>query len=118
MMIYNYADKFISGDDKKIIEHLRSSQSKGTLGLRTIKAVYHVDGLSGFYRGFWASSLVYAPSCFVFWPTYYWFQDLLRLAHKDKSFLLVDQAIAATLGGACSTIATNPMEGLSFLSHI
>lgn len=63
-----------------------------------------------FLRGFWASSLVYAPSCFVFWPTYYWIQELLSLLHKDKGFLLLDQAISATFGGACATIATNPME--------
>jgi len=110
MMIYNYADKFLSGNDKKIIEHLRSGKSSGTLGIRVLKAVHQTDGFAGFYRGFWASSLVYAPSCFVFWPSYYWIQDLLKVLHKDKSFLLLDQAIAATLGGAVSTIATNPME--------
>lgn len=49
-MIYNYADKFISGNDKKIIEYVRSDQSKGTLGLRVIRAVYRTDGLIGFYR--------------------------------------------------------------------
>lgn len=51
MMIFNYADKFISGNDKRIVDYLRSGKaSSGTLGLRVIKAVYHTDGLAGFYR--------------------------------------------------------------------
>ncbi|KAK0426698.1 hypothetical protein QR680_009852 [Steinernema hermaphroditum] len=113
MMIYNYAEKFIaSTSDQKVLEYLRSGKGSGTLGLRVIKAVYHSDGLAGFYRGFWASSLVYVPSCFVFWPVYYKIQDALKhLRHQEKSSsLLLDQAIAATIGGAVSTLATNPME--------
>ncbi|CAD5229851.1 unnamed protein product [Bursaphelenchus okinawaensis] len=110
MMIYNYADKFVGGSDKRILEFLRNNQASGTLGIRTVKAVYHCDGLAGFYRGFWASSLVYVPSCFVFWPVYYYVQDLLKKIQNEKGFLLLDQAIAATIGGAASTVATNPME--------
>uniref|UniRef100_A0A7E4W1H7 Mitochondrial carrier protein n=1 Tax=Panagrellus redivivus TaxID=6233 RepID=A0A7E4W1H7_PANRE len=109
MMIYNYADKFVTGSDKRILEYLRRTEGQGTLGLRVVKAIYHCDGLPGFYRAFWASSLVYAPSCFVFWPAYYYIQDMLKYVTHQK-YLLLDQAIAATLGGAASTIATNPME--------
>ncbi|CAD5233997.1 unnamed protein product [Bursaphelenchus xylophilus] len=112
MMIYNYADKFVGGSDKRIMEYLRAGKGSGFLGLRTVKAVYHYDGFKGFYRGFWASSFVYAPSCFVFWPVYYKVQELLKKLHNDKGFLLLDQAVAATIGGAASTIATNPMEVL------
>ena len=42
MMVYNYADRFISGNDKAIIEHLRAGQTTGTLGIRTVKAIYQV----------------------------------------------------------------------------
>ncbi|TKR59969.1 hypothetical protein L596_029571 [Steinernema carpocapsae] len=112
MMIYNYAEKFISGNDHKVLDYLRTN--KGTLGIRVIKAVYHSDGITGFYRGFWASTAVYVPTCFVFWPTYYKIQEVLKHIRKkvnlDDTSLLLDQAVAATLGGAVSTIATNPME--------
>lgn len=50
LMIYNYADKFVAGNDKRIIELLRTGDQKGTLGLRTVKAIYKVDGFFGFYR--------------------------------------------------------------------
>lgn len=115
MMIYNYADKFVSGNDKAIIDHLRSGQSTGTLGIRTLKAVYRIDGLSGFYRGFFASSMVYVPTCLVFWPTYYEAQFFLKalkeqVINLNHSYLLLDQAIAATFSGLVSTVATNPME--------
>ncbi|XGW19293.1 hypothetical protein V3C99_003265 [Haemonchus contortus] len=116
MMVYYKADKFISGNDKAVIEYLRNEKNpRLTLGLRTVRAIYNIDGLKGFFRGFWASSLVYVPSCLVFWPTYYWCQDFFnwvrrRSAREGQGTLLLDQAVAATLGGACSTICTNPME--------
>ncbi|KAH7721953.1 Protein Y43C5B.3 [Aphelenchoides avenae] len=126
MMIYNYADKFISGSDRRIIEHLRNDPNpRGTLGWRTVKAVYKNDGLLGFYRlvsasedgqvalcfrGAVASSFVYVPSCFIFWPVYYWSQDVLKVIHQGQSFLLLDQAISAIVGGAVSSVGTNPME--------
>ncbi|EYB92199.1 hypothetical protein Y032_0197g1591 [Ancylostoma ceylanicum] len=66
------------------------------------------------FSGFFASALVYVPSCLVFWPVYYWLQDLfnwMRRRTTDSSgLLLLDQAVAAALGGACSTVCTNPME--------
>ncbi|VDO90592.1 unnamed protein product, partial [Haemonchus placei] len=116
MMVYYKADKFISGNDKAVIEYLRNEKNpRLTLGLRTVRAIYKIDGLKGFFRGFWASSLVYVPSCLVFWPTYYWCQDFFnwvrrRSSREGQGTLLLDQAVAATLGGACSTICTNPME--------
>ncbi|WKX91775.1 hypothetical protein Q1695_010087 [Nippostrongylus brasiliensis] len=116
MMVYYRADKFISGNDKAIIEYVRGEQNtRLTLGMRFLRAIYKVDGLFGFYRGFWASSLVYVPSCLTFWPVYYWCQDFFnymrrRNVKKDDGPLLLDQAVAATFGGACSTIVTNPME--------
>lgn len=115
MMVYYKADKFISGNDRAVIEYLRAEkQTRLTLGLRFIRAIYKIDGLKGFYRGFVASSLVYVPSCLVFWPTYYWSQDFMNWIRSrrslDEGHLLLDQAVAAAFGGVCSTVCTNPME--------
>lgn len=66
------------------------------------------------HSGFVASSLVYVPSCLVFWPTYYWSQDFMNWIRSrrslDEGHLLLDQAVAAAFGGVCSTVCTNPME--------
>ncbi|KAK6729729.1 hypothetical protein RB195_006654 [Necator americanus] len=115
MMVYYKADKFISGNDKAVIEYVRNEKNpRLTLGLRFLRAIYKVDGLKGFYRGFFASALVYVPTCLVFWPVYYWVQDFCNWMRKGRvdrtGLLLLDQAVAATLGGVCSTICTNPME--------
>ncbi|KJH51184.1 26S proteasome subunit P45 family protein [Dictyocaulus viviparus] len=115
MMIYYRADRFISGNDRAVINYVRNERnSRLTLGLKILKALYRIDGVKGFYRGFWASSFVYVPNCLVFWPTYYWAQDFCKWARNSRSdeysLLLMDQAFSAFIGGICSTICTNPME--------
>ncbi|VDM69516.1 unnamed protein product [Strongylus vulgaris] len=115
MMVYYKADKFVAGTDRAVLDYVRNEKNpRLTLGLRFVRAIYKVDGLRGFYRGFCASALVYVPSCLVFWPVYYWVQDLFNWMRKrtteSPGLLLFDQAVAATLGGAVSTICTNPME--------
>ncbi|CAI4222392.1 unnamed protein product [Auanema sp. JU1783] len=112
MMIYNNADKFISGNDKAVIENLRSTEkNRKSLATDVLRAIYKADGIQGFYRGFLASSTVYVPFCLVFWPSYYWFQDVFHVLHPPTMRgLLCDQFFAAILGGVCSTVATNPME--------
>ncbi|KAL6730426.1 hypothetical protein Aduo_001404 [Ancylostoma duodenale] len=51
MMVYYKADKFIAGNDKAVIEYVRNEKNtRLTLGLRFIRAIYKTDGLRGFYR--------------------------------------------------------------------
>ncbi|EYB92197.1 hypothetical protein Y032_0197g1590 [Ancylostoma ceylanicum] len=51
MMVYYKADKFISGNDKAVIEYVRNEKNtRLTLGLRFLRAIYKIDGLKGFYR--------------------------------------------------------------------
>ncbi|CAD6184133.1 unnamed protein product [Caenorhabditis auriculariae] len=111
MMVHKKADELV-GMDKSVVDYVRSEKVRHkSHSRRVIEAVYRIDGLSGFYRGFWASSAVYVPTCLVFWPVYYWLQDSFnKLRVRQKQSLLVDQAAAATLGSLCSTVATNPME--------
>lgn len=115
MMIYYKAEKFIPGHDKAVINYvLNEKNSRLTLGLKFVKAIYKVDGLKGFYRGFWASSCIYVPYCLVFWPSYYWAQDFCKWVRphsvKDSGRLLMDQAVSAFVGGICATLCTNPFE--------
>ncbi|CAJ0592599.1 unnamed protein product [Cylicocyclus nassatus] len=117
MMIYYKADKFVAGSDRRVLNYvLNEKNPRLTLGLRFIRAIYKVDGPRGFYRGFFASAMVATPSCLVFWPVYYWIQDLFNWIREKTTgrpgILLFDQAVAATIGGAASSICTNPMEML------
>lgn len=112
MMIYKNTDKLTAGHDKSVIDGVRNHVKNGSgLGTSVIKAIYKTDGILGFYRGFWASTAVYVPQMLTFWPSYYWMLGLFNKLHPATNrSLLFDQAVAATLGGVISTVATNPME--------
>ncbi|CAB3409612.1 unnamed protein product [Caenorhabditis bovis] len=112
MMIYKNTDKLTAGHDKAVIDKVAVYVKNGNgLGKSVTKAIYASDGIFGFYRGFWASAVVYVPQMLLFWPTYYWLQNAFNKLHPaTQRSLLIDQAVAAFAGGAVSTIATNPME--------
>uniref|UniRef100_A0A1I7UND0 Mitochondrial carrier protein n=1 Tax=Caenorhabditis tropicalis TaxID=1561998 RepID=A0A1I7UND0_9PELO len=112
MMIYKNTDKLTAGHDKAVIEGVANYVKNGNgLGTSVIKSIYKADGVMGFYRGFWASAAVYIPQMLTFWSSYYYMLGLFSKFNPvtDRS-LLIDQAVAATIGGSISTIATNPME--------
>uniref|UniRef100_A0A914IEN1 Uncharacterized protein n=1 Tax=Globodera rostochiensis TaxID=31243 RepID=A0A914IEN1_GLORO len=74
MMIHNNPAKFVgSSQNIAVLDFVRTDcmAKRLTLGLRIIRAVYHVDGIRGFYRGFLSSLMLYIPSSMVFWSVYY-----------------------------------------------
>lgn len=94
--------------------------------MRVVTAVYAVDGLRGFYRGFWASMLMFCPSTMIFWLSYYdvllrlkrwralWLsdgqqKDLERLPYKQQKLLAL-QATSGLIGGVFAAAVTNPLE--------
>lgn len=77
-MVYFKANNLMAGNDRAVLDRLNAHVDKGSLGIRTVKAIYHCDGIKGFYRGFGASALSYVPQCTVMWPTYYAVQDFLH----------------------------------------
>ncbi|CAI2351082.1 unnamed protein product [Caenorhabditis sp. 36 PRJEB53466] len=112
MMIYKNKDKLTAGHDKAVIERVTESVKNGKrLGPSVLKALYRTDGFLGFYRGFWASVSVYVPQMLVFWPSYYWLLDRFQeVSPATKRSFLIDQAVAAMIGGSVATVFTNPME--------
>uniref|UniRef100_A0A0K0DA93 Mitochondrial carrier protein n=1 Tax=Angiostrongylus cantonensis TaxID=6313 RepID=A0A0K0DA93_ANGCA len=132
MMIYYRADKFISGHDKAIINYVMDEKnSRLTLGMRFLKAIYKVDGLKGFYRilgivlrlrsllscflacilldsGFLRMGSIFFSMCLILRGLNAFKMRPQRT--EDSSLLLLDQTVAAFMGGICSTISTNPME--------
>jgi solute carrier family 25 protein 44 len=122
MMIYNNPQSFVGGTKNfAVVDCIRADgfEKRLTLGLRVIRAVYKVDGVFGFYRGFFSSLLLYIPSSMVFWSTYYNALNLLTQLDKKISYdksgegnLLKLQAISGAIGGVTAAACTNPLEVL------
>ncbi|CAI4222422.1 unnamed protein product [Auanema sp. JU1783] len=132
MMVHNNPEAF--GGSKKnvpVAEEVRKDglAGKRTLGLRVVRAIYIVDGVSGFYRGFFSSIMLYIPSTMVFWSTYYHALSIFRKVRErvteyetgvrpknasevDDRNLFLDQAVSGSMAGIASAIATNPLEML------
>uniref|UniRef100_A0A914UMF0 Solute carrier family 25 member 44 n=2 Tax=Plectus sambesii TaxID=2011161 RepID=A0A914UMF0_9BILA len=113
MMIHNKSAAFV-GTDKLtgVAAHLQTDGMAGKrqVAMRIIAAIYHVDGISGFYRGFMSSALLYIPSSMIFWSTYYNMQDLLKHFRHEDSVLLLDQGFSAAIGGITAAIGTNALD--------
>lgn len=132
MMVHNNPEAF--GGGKKnipVADAIRKDglEGKRTLGLRVIRAVYKVDGISGFYRGFLSAIMLYIPSTMVFWSTYYNSLSVFRMIREkvteleygvkptspsevDDRNLFLDQAVSGSIGGVASAMVTNPLEML------
>ncbi|CAI5452849.1 unnamed protein product [Caenorhabditis angaria] len=112
MMIYKNQDRLTAGHDKQVVELIQKQVKNGrTLGLSVVSAVYKADGISGFFRGFFASAIVYVPQMMMFWPVYYATQEVLNKLHPPTNrSIMYDQAFSAVVGGMVATVATNPME--------
>lgn len=132
MMVHSNPEAF--GGSRKnvaVASVVRSDglESRLTLGLRVVRAVYKVDGLSGFYRGFFSAVMLYIPSTMVFWSTYYHTLGVFRqirfkvteiqkgvrpktAADVDNRNFYLDQAVSGSVAGIASACATNPLEML------
>lgn len=85
-------------------------RSKITITADLVRRIFHMDGLSGFYRGYWASLAAYVPNSALWWGFYHLYQDeLFRVAPVYVSHLLI-QTVAGTLGGFTTTLITNPLD--------
>jgi len=75
-----------------------------------IKIIWRESGVRGFYRGYIASLMTYAPSSSIWWASYgaYTgiFSDILPL-ETPKVFI---QAISGPLAGITAAVATNPLD--------
>ena len=75
--------------------------------------IFRREGVIGFYRGFAASVMVYAPSSSIWWGSYGLFrrklQEYSSLAglEADKTIL---QATAGATAGIVATLSTNPID--------
>lgn len=104
----------VNGREEKAFNHLgiktQSNKSKFALTLDVTKHIFKMDGIAGFYRGYWASLSAYVPNSALWWGFYHFYQDqLFYLLPSWFSHLLL-QSISGTLGGFTTTVLTNPLD--------
>uniref|UniRef100_A0A914CK29 Mitochondrial carrier protein n=1 Tax=Acrobeloides nanus TaxID=290746 RepID=A0A914CK29_9BILA len=120
-MIYNSPAGFTRGSSNIVELVKKDGKGNRNLGRRIITVIYKLDGIKGFFRGIFASLLLYVPFSMLFWSTYYFYLYNVKSfvnwytikegnrAEKDKCFT-TSQCISAGLAGATAALLTNPLE--------
>ena len=86
-------------------------RTKGQIVGDVVRAVYHKDGLRGFYRGYGASLCTYVPSSASWWTFYHFFQDAYDLAlPTDRLPRTLTQCVSAMTAGCATAVITNPLD--------
>lgn len=75
-----------------------------------VAAVYRAHGVRGFYRGYVASLLVYAPNSALWWFFYDHYTAVLASWSPSDVPRLAIQCFAAPLAGCTASILTNPLD--------
>ncbi|CAH1960100.1 unnamed protein product [Acanthoscelides obtectus] len=89
---------------------IQPGRSKFALTLDVARHILKVDGIAGFYRGYWASLSAYVPNSALWWGFYHFYQDqLFAIAPTWVSHLFI-QSVSGTLGGFTTTVLTNPLD--------
>ncbi|XP_076270531.1 solute carrier family 25 member 44 isoform X2 [Rhynchophorus ferrugineus] len=108
MMMGTVSDKKIAFNPLGINNN--PDKSKLSVTIDIARKILHVDGFSGFYRGYFASLAAYVPNSALWWGFYHFYQDeLLKIIPSSVSHLFI-QTLAGTIGGFTTTIITNPLD--------
>lgn len=80
--------------------------------VNVVKSVWKNDGgIRGFYRGYWASLLVFAPTSSVWWTTYSNTCVLLGKDDRDSySSTMWRTMLAGFTAGVTAAVCTNPLD--------
>ena len=97
------------GIDRKIDSNMQSTvQRKGPVDI--IRIIWKESGLRGFYRGYLASLMTYAPSSSIWWASYGAYTGIFSdIAPLDTPKVFI-QAISGPLAGITAAIMTNPLD--------
>ncbi|KAL1233692.1 Solute carrier family 25 member [Trichinella spiralis] len=88
----------------------KCKDAKGPLSYLICKQIYERDGLiRGFYRGYFASLLCYAPSSAVFWSTYHALSDYI-CKKVDSVPQIVVTGVSATVASLTATVLTHSLD--------
>lgn len=58
---------------------MKPGQSKFTVTIDIAKHIFKMDGIAGFYRGYWASLSAYVPNSALWWGFYHLYQGILYI---------------------------------------
>ncbi|VDO99942.1 unnamed protein product [Soboliphyme baturini] len=93
-----------------IAARLRESPSS-SLTLVICREIYIRDGLiKGFYRGYFASLMCYAPSSALFWLCYHIYSKNFKLIADGRVPVMFANGLAAPLSGLTVAITTNFLD--------
>jgi solute carrier family 25 protein 44 len=76
-----------------------------------VRNIYQTSGIRGFYRGYFASLLVFVPTSSCWWMTY---SNMCAILGKDDRASYVDTMgktmISGFVAGMTSAVVTNPLD--------
>ena len=75
-----------------------------------IRHIYRTSGIQGFYKGYIASLLTYAPSSGIWWGTYYSFTQFFNEITPYETPTIVIQGMSGPAAATVSAILTNPAD--------
>lgn len=84
--------------------------SRKKLALRITKELYRLEGVKGFYRGYFASLCAYVPSSGLWWMFYPLYSETLASVLPLWTSHMLIHCISGSLSGLTVTIITNPLD--------
>ncbi|KAL3997180.1 Mitochondrial carrier family protein [Acanthocheilonema viteae] len=133
MIIYNNPSAFIGEPHHAaVLNYIHQNKAKFSSrpALQILRALYHVDGYRGFFRGYIVSTALGMSAGSIFWTVYYTCLESIRWCRRkflhsllgyDKDghpYLLLDQGAAAAISSMVSTTLTNPLEILRLRAQV
>lgn len=88
-------------------------RSRGQIAKDITMAIYHKDGMKGYYRGYMAAICTYVPSSASWWTFYQIFQDTAGAIIPAQDLGIpntVIQCAAAMSSGCATALMTNPLD--------
>jgi len=100
----------------QIQDHTSAKKYSG--GIDAVRTIYRTEGPRGFFRGFGATLLAYAPASAVWWATYEqskaYISKAMSKESSDGQIFVENHAVAQIIGGAiagwATVVTTNPMD--------
>ncbi|VDM92807.1 unnamed protein product, partial [Onchocerca ochengi] len=133
MIIYNNPSVFIGeAHHAAVLNYIHRNKAKlsSRPAFQILRALYHVDGYRGFFRGYIASTALGMSAGSIFWTIYYtclenirwcrrkFLHSLLGYEKEGHPYFLLDQGAAAATSSIVATTLTNPLEILRLRAQV
>ena len=106
--------QMIQGQDASSQETLdmsgKAAKNKFKGPVQIIRIIWKESGVKGFYRGYLASLLTYAPSSSIWWASYGAYTGVLTEMTPSDMPKIAIQALSGPLAGITAAVFTNPLD--------